>query len=254
MIADFLTGFRYVFRGFGLMNRPGLRRYVLAPLAINIALFSLGLWYVGSQFDALLNWMLPDWLDWARWLLWPVFAVAALLVVFYTFTLIANFVGAPFNSLLAAKLEEHLTGQAPPEGGSLKTLMLGLGKSVGGEALKLGYLVIWMIPLLLLFLIPGVNLIAPFAWFAFGAWMLAIEYADFPMGNHEMYFKQERALLRGHKPLALGFGTGLMLMTLIPVLNFLAMPVGVTGATALWAERLKGRAGKTDQRPASDPA
>ena len=43
-------------------------------------------------------------------------------------------------------------------------------------------------------------------------------------------------------PLALGFGAGLMLMTLVPVLNFLAMPVGVTGATALWVERLKNQA------------
>jgi CysZ protein len=57
-----------------------------------------------------------------------------------------------------------------------------------------------------------------------------------------MYFKQERALMRRNKPLALGFGAGLMLMTLVPVLNFLAMPVGVTGATALWAERLKNQA------------
>jgi CysZ protein len=242
MISDFFGGFRYVLRGFGLMNQPGLRRYVLAPLAINVLLFSLGLWYLGSQFEALLSWMLPDWLDWARWLLWPIFAVAALLIVFYTFTLLANFVGAPFNSLLAAKLEEHLTGQAPPEGGSLRAVMLGLGKSLAGEALKLGYLALWMIPLLILFLIPGLNLLAPLAWFAFGAWMLSIEYADFPMGNHEMYFKQERALMRRNKPLALGFGAGLMLMTLVPVLNFLAMPVGVTGATALWAERLKNQA------------
>jgi CysZ protein len=32
-----------------------------------------------------------------------------------------------------------------------------------------------------------------------------------------------------------------MLISFIPVLNFLAMPVGVTGATALWVERIRER-------------
>jgi CysZ protein len=95
-----------------------------------------------------------------------------------------------------------------------------------------------MIPLLLLLVIPGVNLFAPLAWALFGAWMLAIEYADYPMGNHDYYFAQEKALLAKHRPLALGFGGVLLVMTLVPVLNFLAMPVGVAGATALWVERL----------------
>ena len=41
---------------------------------------------------------------------------------------------------------------------------------------------------------------------------------------------------------ALGFGGGVMLMMLIPGLNFLAMPAAVAGATALWVDRLKQEA------------
>ena len=41
------------------------------------------------------------------------------------------------------------------------------------------------------------------------------------------------------RPLALGFGLAALCMTLIPVVNFIAMPAAVAGATALWIERLR---------------
>ncbi|MEZ5582290.1 MAG: hypothetical protein R3F37_05475 [Candidatus Competibacteraceae bacterium] len=44
-------------------------------------------------------------------------------------------------------------------------------------------------PLLVLFVIPGVNVIAPLLWLVFGAWMLALQYADYPMGNHGLRFR-----------------------------------------------------------------
>jgi CysZ protein len=241
MIADLFAGARYALRGFGLANQPGLRRYVAIPLAINIVLFAFGVWFAFQQFGLLLDWLagfLPAWLDWLTWLLWPLFGLVILIVVFYTFTLLANLVGAPFNALLAAKIEERMTGTVPEGGNSLRALAGTIGHSVASELRKLLYLALWMIPLLLLLVIPGVNLFAPLAWALFGAWMLAIEYADYPMGNHDYYFAQEKALLAKHRPLALGFGGVLLVMTLVPVLNFLAMPVGVAGATALWVERL----------------
>src|SRR5918992_14665 len=100
-------GGRYAARGSGLITQPGIRRYVIVPLLINFALFGAAIWYGASQFEALLDWLLPNWLEWARWILWPLFAASALLVVFYAFTLIANLIGAPFNGLLAEKLEAH---------------------------------------------------------------------------------------------------------------------------------------------------
>jgi len=36
-----------------------------------------------------------------------------------------------------------------------------------------------------------------------------------------------------------GFGLGIMLLTFIPVINFVAMPVAVAGASKLWVEKLK---------------
>ncbi|HEB96754.1 MAG TPA: sulfate transporter CysZ, partial [Sedimenticola thiotaurini] len=105
------------------------------------------------------------------------------------------------------------------------------------ELRKLFYFLLRAIPLLILFLIPVVNVAAPFLWFAFSAWFLTIEYMDYPMGNHGLRLRQQFAELRRARLTALGFGSALMLLMMVPVLNFAAMPAAVAGATALWCGR-----------------
>ena len=78
-----------------------------------------------------------------------------------------------------------------------------------------------------------------FLWVLLGAWMMALEYLEYPLNNHGRLFPEVRALLRQRRGLALGFGGAVLLLTLIPVLNFVAMPVAVAGATRLCVERLR---------------
>jgi CysZ protein len=54
------------------------------------------------------------------------------------------------------------------------------------------------------------------------------------MANHLLHFAEQRKRLRSRRMLAYGFGGGSLLMTMIPVVNFLAMPASVAGATAMW--------------------
>ena len=111
--------------------------------------------------------------------------------------------------------------------------------SIASELRKLVYFIVRAIPLGLLFVIPGINLAAPFIWALFSAWMLTIEYLDYPMANHLLHFSEQKRLLRQRKMLSYGFGGSSLLMTMIPVVNFFAMPVSVAGATAMWVEELK---------------
>jgi len=239
MIKDLFTGFGYIFKGFRLISATGMRRFVVIPFLINLVIFSSALWWGYYVLDKILVRKLPNWLEWLSWLLIPAFSLSGLLIIFYGFTLIANLLGSPFNSVLSEKVERKLGGQLINPKSSLIGLASGGVKSVFSEIKKLTYLVLWAIPLLSLFLIPGINFIAPFSWGLFSAWMLALEYSDYPMGNHQFSLRKERKILRENKALAWGFGGGILLLTLIPVLNFFAMPVGVAAATALWVERLK---------------
>jgi len=228
------TGINQLLQGLKMLTRPGLRRYLLAPVAINIVVFVIIGWIGFSQFDSLLNTFLPEssWLSFLRWLLWPLFALSVLLITFYTFTAVANLIAAPFNSLLSAKVEEILTGNKPPE--SRRTLQQLILPTIQSELRKLGYFLLRAIPLLLLFVIPGINLLAPFLWLLFSAWFLAIEYADYPLGNHGLDFRSQHDRLKQTRLAALGFGGGVTLLMMIPILNFAAMPAAVVGATRLW--------------------
>ena len=240
MIKDFSMGAGYMLKGFSLLTKPGIKRYVIIPLLINVILFTGLIWLLSDQFTVFIDWLtpsLPDWLSWLTWLLWIVFALCAFLVIFFTFTIVANLVGAPFNSYLAAAVEVHLTG-VKPAGGNL-SLPAEFSKSIKSETTKLLYAILWLIPLLIITIIPGVNMISPFLWAWFGAWMLSIEYVDYPLGNYGLGFSEVRATLKQHRWLALGFGGAATLATMIPLINLLVMPTAVAGATRMRVEQIK---------------
>lgn len=241
-MKELATGSRGFMEGLRLIRKPVLRRFVLIPLLLNILLFAGLLWYAVGWVGALIDWLLgylPGFLDWLSYLLWPIFALVSALVIFYTFSAVANLIGAPFNELLAAAVEKHLTGQPVEEAGDWKTVVKEFVPSLLSELRKLLYFILWAIPFGLLFLIPGINLAAPFLWALFSAWMLSVEYVGYPMVNHKLLFTEQRTRLRRRRGLALGFGGTTLLFTMIPVLNFLVMPAAVAGATALWVREWK---------------
>ncbi|MES9853337.1 MAG: sulfate transporter CysZ [Candidatus Thiodiazotropha sp. L084R] len=237
-----VSGASYLLRGVGLLSKPGIRPFVMIPLLINVLVFSLLIWLGIDQFDQLMNRFLPDdesWLAWLRWLLWPLFAIAIILMVFYTFTVIANLIAAPFNGLLAEKVELYLGGELPTQTSGTKQLMKDVLPSLLSELRKLFYFLLRAIPLLILFIIPVVNVAAPFLWLLFSAWFLALEYGDYPMANHNLTFKQQHQRLKKARMTSLAFGGGLTAMMMVPLLNFVAMPAAVAGATLFWREQLQ---------------
>lgn len=235
MSRSLLAGAGYVLTGLRWLPKAGLRSFVAIPLLINTVLFGAGLWWSAGQFerfDQYLQGLLPTWLAWLHWLLWPLFILTALVMVFYAFTVVANLIAAPFNGPLAERVERLATPGAPRPTTELNWKERAL--SPLAEVRKLLYFIGWAIPLLLLSFIPVVNAVAPVLWVAFSAWMLALEYADYPLGNRGLSFREQRRFLRRHWPLTLGFGGMTLLLTLIPVLNFLVMPAAVIGATLMW--------------------
>lgn len=236
-----VSGAAYFLRGLSLITRKGVKRYVAMPLLINVLLFATAIYYGWAQLERFIAWLqgyLPDWLDWLSWLLIPLFVLSAALVVFFGFAVLGNLIAAPFNGLLAEAVERKLTGQSLEAGGGLARLAKDAVASIVSELRKLLYFALRAVPLLILFLIPVANVAAPFLWFLFTAWMLSVEYADYPMGNHGLTFPGQRKLLAGRRYLSLGFGGIMTVVLMIPGLNFLVIPAGVAGATAMWVEQL----------------
>ena len=239
-MKDFIAGFKYPLQGFKLITRPGIRLFVIIPLLINSVLFSAVIAYGAHEIINLREWLSSRW-EWSEWvtlLIWPLFAILSASVVFYGFTLVANLISSPFNGFLAEAVVMQLAGKAPGTVGSLARLPQEILAAIRNEFRKFVYFLLRALPLLILFLVPMVNVAAPLIWLIFCSWMIALQYLDFPMSNHGMSFPEIRSKLKSRKSLVTGFGMSVMLLTLIPFLNFLAMPVAVISATRLWIREL----------------
>lgn len=228
-------GIGYALDGYRLIWRPELRAYAIVPILINLLIFSLLIWLGVLGFEGLMDRFLPQasWLQWLRWLLWPLFAISILLLIFFGFTTLANLIAAPFNSRLAEQVEWLVTGQKHQDTRPLYKIVL---PTILSELRKLAWILPRALFFLILFLIPGVNLVAPVLWFLFGAWCLAIEYSDYPLGNRAQGFGQQYPQLKARRMNAYGFGAGVTLLMAIPIINLAAMPAAVAGATRMWCE------------------
>ena len=112
------SGLAHLREGFRLILRPGLRLFVLLPLLINLLLFSAAFYWLLNQLERLSAWIdsgLPDWLSWLTWLIWPLAILGILIGFGFVFGMLANWIAAPFNGLLAEKVEQHLTGERGPD-------------------------------------------------------------------------------------------------------------------------------------------
>jgi len=239
--AGFAAGVGFAIRGCRLLAQPGLRRFVIGPLAINIAVFVYALASFGQLVQHLIDRYCAGWPEWALWIAWLVFGTLAAVALFFTFSMVANVLASPFNGLLAEAVERHLLHPGEPLVFSWKTLVAEAGRALFAALRKLLYFAWRALPLLVLSFIPGLNLIAPLLWIAFGGWMLAIEYLDCPLGNHGQLFPAAVDRLRGERAMALGFGVSVSLLTMVPLVNFLAMPIGVAGATAMYCAHFAPR-------------
>jgi len=244
MQAPVLSGPQYLREGLKLVLSPNLRLFVLLPLAINLLLFGGMIYFAGHQFglwlDALMP-TLPDWLSFLSYILWPLFVALLVLMVFFTFTLVANIIAAPFNGFLAEKVEVVVRGQDNFPAFSWGELVAMVPRTFGREMRKLGYFLPRAIALFILSFIPVVNVIAAPLWLMFGVWMMAIQYIDYPADNNKMSWQDMLAWLRSKRWQSLGFGGITYLALMIPGVNVLMMPAAVAGATLFWV-REKGDA------------
>lgn len=243
MLNDFLSGARYLIKGTRLLARPELRRFIVVPILINITVFTAAIWLGTIYFETMLDRIMPEssqwWFESVRTIVWILFGVIILLITFFTFTVIANIIGAPFNGLLAEIVEEQLAGKRPGENEGVRQFISTIIPSIANELKKLFYFTVSGVAIFLIFLIPGLNIISPLVWIIFTSWMLALEYIAYPMENHNIYFSRARKELKGKKSITLGFGLTVMLATAIPLINFFVMPSAVAGATAMWLDRLR---------------
>ena len=242
MKGNIAHGAGYLSRGAGLLTHPSLRLFVLVPLLVNILIFGGLIWYGLSYLFAVMDdWLakIPAWLDFIKWIIWPLVGLTVSLATGYLFTAVALLIASPFNALLAEKVEELITGKPVKSLEGLGAALMALPRGILRELSKLIYYLPMAALVLVISFIPLLNMVAPLLWFLLGAWMMSLQFLDYPMDNHLLSFADVKEAARARRLSSMGFGGVVALCTGIPVVNFFVVPAAVAGATLLWCEELR---------------
>ncbi len=224
---------------------PGIKRYLLIPILINVLIFAPLFYYGLHAIWEKLNFLsvsLPHWLSWISYVLatikyFIIVTVATLMLGVFSVlaTVGANLIASPFNGLLSESFANKLGAQIPT-----RPLLQTASAAIYRELVKLWYYLPRIISLLvvvaILYFIPVLNLLTPVLFYWFGAWMMAIQYVDYPADNEHVSFDHFVLKLKERKALYLGFGFIIVLFASIPFINFIIMPAAILGATRLWLE------------------
>lgn len=239
MLVDFVKGFYYLLSGFKLIRERSLIRFVWIPFLCNLILFATMLVLSGYWLHHFSEWVqgfLPHWLKWLEWLIWGLSFLFSAIILIFISTFLVNIVAAPFNGLLSEKVLQHL--QAAENIVPVSTLS-SISGAFGRQMQFLGYYLPRAVGYLILFIIPIVQVIAAVLWFMFNSWVFTLQYLDYPMDLHGISIAKMKEEMRQRRGLSLGFGAGVVLFSMIPIINFLIVPVAVVSATAMWAKEFK---------------
>ncbi len=244
---QFVLGAGLLGRGLGLC----LRRPRLLGLGILPALIA-GVLYAGalttlivfvSDLAATVTWFADDWStvwrDTIRVLaLLALLGVAGLLTVL-TFTAVTLLIGDPFYEKISELVEDRYGGVP---GGAVEVVWWrSLGRSLVDSVRLIGFSILFGIPLLIVGLIPVAGQVLGIVLGgAVGGWVLALELTGAPFQRRGQRLRDRRAVLRRHRPMAMGFGAAVFATFLVPLGAVLLMPAAVAGA-ALLARKAQGQ-------------
>lgn len=228
-----LKGARLIFTDLKLF------RLALAPFALNTALsigfllsFNYFAYQVSSHVFAQSN---QEWY-WAALsiLIGSAMFAVSILIVAFAFVSVGLILSAPFNDILSAAVEEKLTGRAlkrdMPMWEFVKFTMT-------NESKKISLVAIIQASLFIVNLIPGAGQVTFVVLSAtFISFVMAYEFTGYTLDRKGYSFAEKRMFILSRFGRAMGFGALAGVISLVPVVNFLLMPVSVAGGTVFAVE------------------
>ena len=241
-MANSLSGFGYFLRGLGLLTQPELRRFVIIPLLANIAVFVLMASAIYQAMSGLYieysSNIVGDW-EFLSWIVTPLIWLFGTLLSGYLSVFIVLFLTSPFHGLLAERVEEHVTGERNVNQSSALQTVLAIPRGFLREIQKIVHYIPMALLVLIISFIPAVNIVAPFLWILLGAWMMSLQFVDYPMDNHRLPFREVRDACSARRSTSITFGAVVAFVSGLPILNLFLIPAAVAGATLLWCEELR---------------
>ncbi|WP_299433875.1 EI24 domain-containing protein [uncultured Aquimarina sp.] len=237
MIKNIINGIKAYFGGFALISKLGLWKYFAVPILISFLtgiLFMISAWFLS---DPLGSFIAKAWVwDWGSETFaviskyFSILLILAIGLVLYKHIIMA--LSAPFMSPVSEKVEAHLLGDQHQDHQHRNTsfreqLMRGIRINVRNLFREL----LFIIPLLILSLIPVIGIVATILMFAIQAYYVGFGNMDYTMERHFKY-KESVQFVRKHRGTAIGNGIVFMLVLLIPIIGFIiVLPISVVAAS-----------------------
>jgi CysZ protein len=251
-LRRFLFGFGAPWRGLRLLfTHPRLLLQIIVPAALNMALVLLVvaaalIWapeLVGTFWERPAGVGFGDMLLTGMWLAGVAF-VALFLIALGVICIygVAGLVLTPFLDYLSERVEELTLGPRP-EGFAWPVFFRQVSVSIWHSLLNFALYLAVMGLLLLLNLIPAAGQALFMAGSSVAsAFFLAREMLDGPLTRDRLRWTDKYRVVWRHKAVTMGLGAATAAMLWIPLLNFICLPVAVTGGTLLYAHlRRTGR-------------
>jgi CysZ protein len=240
-----VAGATDVLRGIGLFLRtPGVRLLGILPVVLAgllvLALLGLLVVYL-DELAAALTPFADRWDESSRTLVRVGAGLALLLggtvVLVMSFTVIAQIIGQPFYERISDRVE-HQLGALPA--GADAPWWRSFPRASLESALLLALTLACTAPLFVLGLFPVVGqTVVPVLQALVAGFFLAVELLAIPLERRGLHLAGRLRFVWRHRAQTLGFGVTAFLLFLVPLMNLLAMPGAVVGATLL-VRRLSG--------------
>jgi CysZ protein len=240
-----VAGATDVLRGIGLFLRtPGVRLLGILPVVLAgllvLALLGLLVVYL-DELAAALTPFADRWDESSRTLVRVGAGLALLLggtvVLVMSFTVIAQIIGQPFYERISDRVE-HQLGAFPA--GADARWWRSFPRASLESLLLLALTLACTAPLFVLGLFPVVGqTVVPVLQALVAGFFLAVELLAIPLERRGLHLAGRLRFVWRHRAQTLGFGVTAFLLFLVPLMNLLAMPGAVVGATLL-VRRLSG--------------
>lgn len=244
-VVGFFRGLTLPFRGARLVyvDHPDMVRFWLVPILVTLAVLASSIWAVFHYDDTLIAmiWSEPTsagegWEGWLLEILHGAFGLlldALLLALALLVALmVSGLVAAPFNARLSEVLDERLSGVRPPPF-EVSRIAVDLLRTA---VIEIAFAVINVVLFVAGLAVP----VASPVFFAVGmvAWALyfAVAYVDAPLASRGKTLRERLAFVGRHPMALLGFGTGVGIFLVVPLVNLFFMPAAVAGGVLLVSE------------------
>ncbi|MFF4605637.1 EI24 domain-containing protein [Streptomyces sp. NPDC001339] len=238
-MRDLAAGIRYLGRGQRWVAQHGRWwGFGMIPALIALVLYAAVLTALAIWSGDIAAWATPfadtwgsPWQGLLRGVFVALLVAGGLMLSVLTFTAVTLLIGDPFYESLSEKVEES-EGHCPPGPGRplWQEILIALRDSVHVLLRAAGFGVL----LFALGFVPVIGqTVIPAIGFCVSGFFLAVELTSVALQRRGIPVRERLRLLRGRKALAVGFGTPLVLLFLIPFVAVMLMPGAVAGATLL---------------------